>query len=65
VPKSKKLDLSDIPVDEFLQKVLKSYGVSIDQQSEIKYHEENSHIDLNCFNCVIMSDNKSGGDRRF
>lgn len=75
IPITKKLDLSDNLVDPFLQKVLKSYGVSIDQQSEIKFHEENSYINLSCFNCVIgvhnnensdaMPDNKTGGDRRF
>lgn len=73
IPKAPNLDFNNISVDPFLETMLKSYGVSIDQHSEIKYHEENSHIDLNCFNCVIrvhndentnaMSDNKSGGER--
>lgn len=75
IPKTKKLDFENILVDQFLLTVLKLNGVSIDQQSEIKYHEENSYIDIDCFNCVngvhtdeninAMPDNKTGGDRRF
>lgn len=63
------LDLNNNSIDENLDKMLKSYGVTIDQESKIEIHDENGFIDISCFNCLInnndneQSTNK-GTDRR-
>ena len=51
------LDPNNNSIDEKLSLVLKSYGVTVDKESKIEIHEENSFIDLSCFNCLVRVSN--------
>jgi hypothetical protein len=57
IPKANNLDLNDNPIDQNLESMLKSYGVTVDQESEISVHEEDSFFDISCINCLIRNHN--------
>ena len=40
-------------VDDTYKNLLKSYGVTTNPTSKIQIHQENSAVDLSCFDCVI------------
>ena len=45
----------DLSSDKTIIELLKTEGISIDDNSTISIHEEKNAIDLTCFNCVLRS----------